>query len=125
MKVLICGDRNWTNQKKIEEEIIKTWKEFKCPPRSEIIIIHGGARGADNLAGEVAKELGLKVKVFPADWERFGKAAGPMRNIEMLNEKPDLVLAFHNDLSKSKGTAHTVRTAEKRGMKVKVISEEL
>lgn len=65
----------------------------------------------------------MRVVVFPAEWEKFGKAAGPIRNIEMLNENPDLVLAFHNDLSKSKGTAHTVKTAQKRGLKVKVIGE--
>jgi len=118
MKILICGDRNWSNKKKIMEELIKVAKE------NTALVIHGAARGADTLSGEVAKELGMRVATFPAQWEKFGKAAGVLRNIEMLDEKPDLVLAFHNDLSKSKGTAHTVKTAQKRGILVKIISEK-
>jgi len=127
LKILICGDRNWTNKEKIKDELIKsienepTLDKSKSP--ASIVVIHGGARGADKLAGEVAEELGMRVVVFSAKWEKFGIAAGPIRNIEMLNENPDLVLAFHNDLSKSKGTAHTVKTAQKRDLKVKVIGE--
>lgn len=121
MKILVCGDRNWTDKKKIKDELVEVWKGLVNS--TDIVVIHGGARGADTLAGEVAKELGFRVKVFLADWEKFGKAAGPIRNIEMLNEKPDLVLAFHCDLSKSKGTAHAVKTANKRGMQVKVIEK--
>lgn len=125
IKILICGDRNWSNKKIIEEEVLKALEELECTDRKDVIILHGGARGADSLAGEVARELGIRIKVFPAEWEKYGKVAGPLRNIEMLDEKPKLVLAFHNDLSNSKGTAHTVRYAKKRGTTVKVIGEEV
>ena len=127
MKILVCGDRNWKNKELIKDELITAsgigHPGTPTPSPKDILVIEGDARGADKLAGEVAKELGFRVAVFPAQWERFGKMAGPLRNIEMLDEKPDLVLAFHNDLSKSKGTAHTVKNAQKRGIKVKVISE--
>lgn len=115
MKVLVCGDREWRN-------IAVIRRELKKLPQ-DTIIIHGAARGADTIGANVAYELGMRTVSFPADWKSFGKAAGVLRNIEMLDEKPDLVLAFHNDLNKSKGTAHTVSNAQKRGMTVKVITE--
>ena len=57
-----------------------------------------------------------------AEWQRYGKGAGPRRNDNMLNEHPALVIAFHNDLAKSKGTADTVRKAQKRGIAVRVVT---
>ena len=115
MKVLICGDRHWGNVAVIRREL----KKLPC----DTVIIHGAAPGADTIGANIAYELGMRTVAFPADWKRYGKAAGPLRNIEMLNEKPDLVLAFHHDLSKSKGTAHTVRHAQTRNIKVKVIND--
>lgn len=49
----------------------------------DVVVIHGGAKGADWLAGKVAESLGLEVSVYPADWATHGKAAGPLRNEEM------------------------------------------
>ena len=83
--------------------------------------MHGGARGADSIAGEEAKEFGLTVLAFSADWRRYGRAAGPIRNLQMLEEgKPDLVIAFHADLDHSKGTKDMVEQARKAGIKVEV-----
>lgn len=113
MKVLVCGDRNWTDKSKILE-IISSWTNI-------ILIIHGAARGADNLAGIVGKELNIPVQEFPANWNKYGKAAGPIRNLEMLKENPDLVLAFHSNISVSKGTAHTVREAKKLDIPVVIV----
>ena len=108
LRVLVCGDREWTDLAPITREL------KRCRPA---VVIHGGARGADTLAGTAARILKMQVEVFPADWERYGKAAGPMRNQQMLDEgKPDLVLAFHEHLEKSKGTKDMIRRAEKAGV---------
>lgn len=112
--VLVCGDRNWTNRASIT-------KRLKSLPKSTLIL-HGGARGADTIAGEEAAKLGLKVEVFPAEWDKYGPAAGPIRNVKMLDRKPNLVIAFHPDLAKSRGTAHTVREARKRQIKVHLVT---
>lgn len=79
------------------------------------VLIHGDCRGADHLSELVALELGMVPKAYPADWETHGKKAGPIRNRQMLRENPDiaLVLAFHDDLRRSKGTADMVRAAIK------------
>lgn len=108
MRILICGDRNWSNY-----TVIKVAVGRACPnPLPTDVIIDGCARGADTIGFQVGREFGFQAMRFPADWHSEGKAAGPLRNIKMLREgKPDLVLAFHNFLPNSKGTKHMVRIA--------------
>lgn len=109
IKVLVSGDREWKDAQKIRDVL-------KALP-SNTIIVHGNARGADKIAGKVALGLGMKVRVYPAKWDQYGKAAGPIRNQRMLDEeKPDMVIAFHSDLEKSKGTKDMVRRARTAGI---------
>ena len=127
MKILVTGDRNWDINPELHKEriryVLKRVVADALNSAQEVTIIHGAARGVDTLAGQVASELGLNVEAYPADWEKYGKAAGPIRNRKMLDLKPDLVLAFHNDLTKSKGTAHCIKEAEKMGFPVIVFGE--
>lgn len=111
MKVLVCGSRDWGNSLAIDSVI-------SSMPKGTVVIT-GGARGADRWAHEAAQEAGLATMVFKADWTQYGRAAGYRRNIEMLDEQPDLVVAFWDGLSR--GTAHTIREARKRGIQVSVI----
>lgn len=91
----------------------------------DLIIIDGMARGADSLGYACAVDLGCETERYPAEWEKHGKSAGPIRNHRMLQEgRPDLVLAFHSDLAKSKGTKHMVEIAMKAGVEVIVITGE-
>ncbi len=60
--------------------------------------------------------LGYTVHPHPANWDQYHRAAGPLRNREMLKEAPDIVLAFHDDLSQSKGTRDMVNQALKAGV---------
>jgi hypothetical protein len=83
--------------------------------------IEGKLHGADKIAGRVAKELGFGLCEVPANWGAFGRKAGPIRNRQMLDLKPDLVIAFHDNLTESRGTADTVREAKRRGIPVEVI----
>ena len=79
-------------------------------------------RGADCLAGAVARELGFAVLPFPADWTTHGRRAGPLRNTQMLREgRPRLVLAFTNDLRASRGTRHMCAIAVAAGVPVRVL----
>lgn len=110
MKVLICGSRHWRDIHAIRRRIIK------LPPTTTII--HGGARGADRLGGWLAEDLGFTVHEMKADWQTHGKRAGFLRNLAMLDEKPDLVIAFQ--INGSAGTQHTIDQARKRGIPVEV-----
>lgn len=112
-RILICGDRNWTDVKAIS-------KVLKGYDPHTTVLICGMARGADRIAYDLAKRMGMHVMEFPADWDKHGKSAGPIRNREMLNANPELVIAFHDDLENSKGTKDMVTIAKRRGVKVKV-----
>ena len=80
-------------------------------------IIHDGAPGADTLAAEVAQELGIRARAYPADWRKHGRAAGPIRNQLMLDDgKPDILVAFPG----GKGTADMIRRATGRVLIVTV-----
>lgn len=115
MRILICGDRNWKDREEIRR-ILKILLE----EQPDFILIEGGARGADTIAKEEAKVLGIsddRILEFPAEWDKFGKSAGVIRNRQMLDEgKPDLVIGLHNDLSKSKGTKDMITIAENVGI---------
>ena len=115
-RILICGGRNWINKQLIHDVLLK-----HLNPKADYII-HGDTRGADRLGAEVAAELGVsanRVLSFPADWVKYHKAAGPIRNQQILTEgKPDIVLAFHDNIVASKGTADMVRRALKAGLLV-------
>lgn len=116
-KVLICGDRNWSEREPIRSYLCKL-QDWGFDT-----VIEGEARGADTIAREEAERMGFQVIRFPAHWERYGRAAGPIRNREMLDRQPALVIAFHDNLSQSKGTQDTVEEAMRRGIQVIVYPE--
>jgi len=110
LKVLCSGDRTWT-----DAELVRSILS-RLPPGS--IVVHGdqgddeATVGLDRISGKVATSLGLEVRPYPADWNRFGRRAGPFRNDQMVrNEKPDHVYAFHDDIEGSKGTKDLISKA--------------
>lgn len=115
MRILVCGDRGWTDSEFIYKILEKE--------ASDTVIIHGAARGADSLAGYAALKLGFKIESYPADWKTYGRAAGPIRNRQMLlMGKPHQVFAFHDDIENSKGTKDMMKQAEKAGLLVTLYS---
>ncbi len=112
LRVLICGSRTWEDEEPIRCLLSSLSSGYTT-------VIHGGANGVDTIAGRLAKRMGMEVQVFYAEWTRYGKAAGPIRNRQMLVEgTPDIVHAFSVDLSVSKGTADMVQQARKSGVPV-------
>lgn len=116
MRILVCGSREFADPFGVSLSIDAGIADL--PDGCEIL--HGGARGADAIAGEAAKRHGHTVRVFRADWKKHGKRAGIIRNLQMLDENPDAVIAYWN--GKSTGTAHTILEASRRGIPVKVIA---
>lgn len=117
IRVLVCGDRNWTDATVIRETLARVVAQARGP----VTVVHGMARGADSLGAAAAAGLGLNVEGYPANWNKYGRAAGPIRNKKMLDSGLDRVLAFHHDLDQSKGTANMVKIATKAGVPVEVI----
>lgn len=116
MKILACGDRNWTDAALVRHYLAQ------IGGGEDVTLIHGDCRGADVIAAHAAESLGWKVIAFPADWNKHGRRAGPIRNVEMLKQQPDLVIAFHDNLDASRGTAHMVRIAREAGVRVRVVA---
>jgi hypothetical protein len=119
MKVLVCGSRDWESADSIYERLVPLKLEaFKRGDK--VTLIHGNAPGADRLARNLGIGLNFDVQTFPADWEKHGKRAGILRNLQMLDENPDLVIAFQRN--GSRGTQHTIDEARKRGIPVEIHS---
>lgn len=120
MRVLVCGSRDFTDRR-----IVDTVLAGIAHIEAEVVVIEGGARGADWFGGQWAEDfLNAEDHLrFSAEWTLYGKAAGGIRNKRMLDEgKPDIVVAFVNKpLAESKGTADMVRRARKAGLPVYVI----
>lgn len=111
MKVLVCGSRSWRDTAAIAAR-------FHDLPR-DTFVINGGASGADYLAKQEAMRHGFGVMTVYPDWNKHGKRAGVVRNNFMLDQEPDLVLAFWD--GESRGTRHTIEEARRRGISVEVI----
>lgn len=111
MRVLVSGDRQWGA---ISERQVDAVRDVIATLPTNAVVIEGEARGADSLARDFALERGLEVERFPARWDEHGRAAGPIRNLQMLEEgHPDYLVYFHDNLAQSKGTAHMVKSALK------------
>ncbi len=124
MKILICGSRHWTNY----NSILSVIRRLITCYGPDILIVEGGASGADLLSRKAAIECGISYKEFPADWNKYGRAAGPIRNQQMLEEVMEdegrgMIIAFHEDLAKSKGTKDMVNRAKGKGIPIYIIKE--
>lgn len=103
-RVLVCGGRDYTN-----EAMAFAILDAAHAANPIIEVIHGAAAGADMLAAMWAAKRGVPERPFQADWETYGKAAGPMRNRKMLDEgKPHIVIAFPG----GRGTRNMIEQAE-------------
>ena len=127
--ILVTGGREWANYETTQRAMEIVGSKWKKTPQS-VLVIHGECRGADRLAGKSAKELGYTIQSAPADWKKYGRSAGYVRNAEMIEQAleyhtkgvPTTVLAFHSDIEKSKGTKHCIEQAKLKGLDVILVT---
>lgn len=116
-RVLVCGGRNF-GQSQIEIDFLLNTLDTFDVAYQITEIIHGGARGADRLAVHWANSMEIPVIGFLAEWDKYGRSAGPRRNQRMLDEgKPDLVIAFPGGT----GTGDMIGRAKRAGIPVEII----
>ena len=115
MKLIIAGGRDFSNSDLMNEKLDYL---LSNTPQNEIEIVSGCAKGADSMGERYAEIMGYAVKQFPANWDRDGKAAGPIRNREMAEYATHLI-AFHDGVSR--GTANMIQVAKELGLKVRVV----
>ena len=114
-RVVIAGCRTYNNYDEAKPYIDLCLSEMR--KKNNIIIVSGGAGGADAIGERYAKNNGFNVEKYPADWKKYGKFAGPKRNKEMAMVS-DFVICFWDE--KSKGTRSMLECAKKCGKPVKI-----
>lgn len=119
LKIIIAGSRDFDNYDLLEE----TMSNFLKENTNNVEIVSGTARGADRLGEKFAENHGYQVKRFPANWNLYGKSAGPIRNRKMAeyaSEGHGILFVFWDGASK--GTKNMIDLAEKYGLEVHVIN---
>ena len=119
MRVLVCGGRDFNDYDRVRKVLYDfcdehklAENEYKMP--SGLTIVHGGARGADLLADQWAVVNWVPIEEHKADWNKHGKAAGLIRNQQMLDTGIDYIIAFPG----GRGTEHMKSIARKAGVPV-------
>ena len=112
MKAIVCGGRDYSDLEHLNQTLNSCLKWWKLS-----FIITGGAKGADSLAHLWAKQKKLTTHVMYADWDKYGKAAGMIRNKAMLQQEPDVVIAFAGGV----GTEGMITIARKAGVPVFIV----
>ena len=116
-RVIVAGDRNFSDYALMVRVLDKVLANRRLT--HDVVIVSGMARGADTLGERYAREHGLSVQQFPAQWDVYGKSAGPRRNLQML-EVADALVAFWRG-PESRGTSHMIRVSQAKGIPVRVI----
>jgi hypothetical protein len=124
MKIIIAGSRNFNNYKLLKNTCSKIINELKYN-NSKCEIISGNAFGADRLGELFAKENSYNLKIFPANWEKYGKSAGYVRNQQMIeyvkdNPEKGYLIVFWDE--KSRGTKNTIDLARKYNIRTYIIN---
>lgn len=120
MRVIVTGSTTWTDAEAIRRELAKV------PP--DAVVIHGDCDGADALAGDIARSLGLAVERWakcPADYRKYQRGAWKALNERMLAAGADLVLAFHPEWDvkgKARGTNHMLGLARQAGVECRAFA---
>ena len=114
--ILVSGSRDFHSKALVLDVMRQSFRAGDC-------LIHGCARGVDSWAEEAARSAGVPVSRRPADWDRYGKRAGMLRNTAMLAETlaaPSyLVLIFWD--GQSHGTKHMIDACQARGAAYSVV----
>ena len=119
-RIIVCGGVHFNDY----EDFINKMDPLVASYEN-VTLISGHAKGADTLAEKYASEKGIPIKVFPAEWTKYGKAAGPIRNRAMLDyakEQNPVVVAFWN--GESRGTGNMIKQAKKAGVECYIFLHE-
>ena len=122
VRIIVCGSRTFRPCETAAHALDKIISQIrKEKGDTDIEIVSGHARGADQYGEQYAKTHNLRMAVFPAQWDVYGKSAGYRRNETMLDyarKETALVVAFWD--GQSKGTRHMIALAKQYGLKVRV-----
>jgi hypothetical protein len=113
MKLAIVGSRSFTDYEALEKEV-----DSICESVKVTCVVSGGAKGADSLGQRYAESKGIATQIFLPDWEKHGKAAGFIRNRDIISNC-DFCVAFWD--GKSKGTLSSIELAKRQEIPVRIV----
>lgn len=114
MRIIVSGGRTYRDSGRVRSTLLGLRRKYGI----NLTIVEGGASGADQLAGQIADELGLYHETHHANWKQHGKAAGPIRNARMLETGAQLLVTFPGGA----GTLDMATRARKAGIEVQEIT---
>ena len=117
MNIAIIGSRNFSNYSFMKKCILNI-----IDVNIIDYIVSGGAKGADSLAETFAQEYNINTMIFKPNWQKYGRAAGVIRNTDIINNA-DIVIAF--PIGDSKGTYNSINKAKKANKKVYIFEEHI
>ena len=118
--VLVFGDRKWDDYDFLRDRLNQIHSKVGIAK-----IVSGHANGADKMGERFAAEIGVECLVFPAQWERYGRAAGPIRNQQMLDEGGvEYGVGFHDKIEESRGTKDMMSRLLKAELPVEIVSHK-
>lgn len=110
--LIVAGPRDYNDKAVITDALVDAIIDF-----SPVLIISGDATGVDSIVADMCSRVGRPYQMFRAEWNKYGKSAGPIRNVEMARNGTHL-LAFYNG---SPGTSNMIYFAEKFHLKIRKI----
>jgi hypothetical protein len=114
MRVIVTGSRGWSDRYFIADVLADL--------PGDTVIVHGAAKGVDKVAAQEAQKLGLLIEEHPAEWERYGKSAGIIRNEKMACLGADLCIAFWD--GRSRGTQDMMERAAAHGIPIECVHRD-
>lgn len=122
-RVIIAGSRKFCNYPKMLEAISVILRLYITDDAEDLEIVSGHAPGADALGEKFARDCGYKLKIFPAEWDKYDRAAGPIRNEQMAKYASEadkgILVAF--PIGESLGTRNMIKLAKQYGLEVHVV----
>ena len=116
MRIIIAGSRDFQDYKRLVATCDQLLESLKVEKEREIV--SGTARGADRLGEAYAREKGYSIKRFPADWQKWGKMAGPIRNQHMA-QYADGAIVFWD--GRSRGSRSLIQALKKEEKRIKLV----
>lgn len=120
-RILVTGSRHWTDEAALASAMVRALR-WLWPEKGQqgVVLVHGAAKGADQMAARLAAQHGWEVEAHPADWGAHGKGAGPQRNQAMVDAGADILLVC--PVPGSRGTWDCMKRAVEAGIPVYVVN---
>lgn len=123
IRIIVAGTRTFSDYELLRSKLDDFVSKLKQKhPDKQVVIITGAAKGADKLGSLYARNHNIPLKEFPADWNTYGRAAGPIRNQQMsdyaLHEVPVLIVFWDGE---SRGTKNMINIAKRHNVQTEIV----